>query len=272
MSLATDVLKTTTIMTSSTTFKPGVKDVASFLSEYSVMLFGSGATCIRMEKNLHRIARSQGMEAEFSILPRHIHLTVGDGSDTVTSVVAIRDMPISFAKIALLSKLSWQMADCRCDFRQAVKVLAKIGSTLGTPPWRLLLLVSLANASFCRLFGGDAMAMSVVFVATFAGFLVKQVLTDRHVDFRLTAVACSFISAVIASSDALFSLGTTPEIAVGTSVLYLVPGIPFINSFCDMIDRHYLCSFGRMVNAVVISCCLSLGLCAGMLLMNLGMF
>ncbi len=255
-----------------TTTKPTVREVAGFLSEYAVMLFGSGATCIRMEKNMHRIARSQGMEAAFSILPRHIHLTVCGDCDTVTSVVAIRELPISFAKIALLSKLSWQMADRHYDFRQAVKVMAKIGQTAGPNPWVLLLLVSLANASFCRLFGGDLVAMVVVFGATFAGYMVKQLLMDRRVDFRLTAIICSFISVVIASTDSMFSLGTTPEIAVGTSVLYLVPGIPFINSFCDMIDRHYLCSFGRMMNAVVISCCLSLGLCTGMLLMNLGMF
>ena len=98
-------------MTNSTICRPTVKEVSDFLSEYAVQLFGSGATCIRMEKNMHRIARSQDMEASFSILPRHIHLTVTGHDNTVTSVVAIRDLPISFAKIALLSKLSWQMAD-----------------------------------------------------------------------------------------------------------------------------------------------------------------
>ena len=259
-------------MTNSTC-RPSVKEVGDFLSEYAVTLFGSGATCIRMEKNLHRIARSQGMEVAFSILPRHIHLTVyGDDSETSTSVTAIRDIPISFAKIASLSKLSWQLADRHVDLSQAVRLMDRIKATPSTNPWLLLVLVSLANASFCRLFGGDFIAMALVFAATFAGFFVKQMLAEHHVDFRLTAMVCSFVSAVIASADALFSLGTTPEIAVGTSVLYLVPGIPFINSFCDMIDRHYLCSFGRMMNAVVISCCLSVGLCAGMMLMNLGMF
>lgn len=259
-------------MTNSTICRPTVKEVSDFLSEYAVQLFGSGATCIRMEKNMHRIARSQDMEASFSILPRHIHLTVTGHDNTVTSVVAIRDLPISFAKVALLSKLSWQMADRHLDFCHASRTLSRIVRTPGANPWLLLVLVSLANASFCRLFGGDMVAMVIVFVATFAGFLVKQMLMERHVDFRLTAVVCSFVSAVLASSDALFSLGATPEIAVGTSVLYLIPGIPFINSFCDMIDRHYLCSFGRMMNAVVLSCCLSAGLCAGMMLMNLGMF
>ena len=76
-------------MTNSTICRPTVKEVSDFLSEYAVQLFGSGATCIRMEKNMHRIARSQDMEASFSILPRHIHLTVTGHDNTVTSVVAI---------------------------------------------------------------------------------------------------------------------------------------------------------------------------------------
>lgn len=134
------------------------------------------------------------------------------------------------------------------------------------------MLVGAANASFCRLFGGDAVAMAVVFVATLAGFVLKQMMAERHADARITVVVCSFVSAVLAAADGLFGLGSTPAIAIGASVLYLVPGIPFINSFSDMIDGHYICAFGRMMQAIVITCCLSVGLCCGMLLMNVGMF
>ena len=37
------------------------------------------------------------------------------------------------------------------------------------------------------------------------------------------------------------SLGSTPDIAIATSILYLVPGIPFLNGFSDMIAGHYTC-------------------------------
>ena len=60
--------------------------------------------------------------------------------------------------------------------------------------------------------------------------------------------------------------------ALGTSILYLVPGIPFLNSFSDMICRHYVCALGRFMDAVILTCCLSAGLCAGMALMDAGMF
>lgn len=251
---------------------PGVRETCLFLSEYAVQLFGSGCTCIRLEKNMKRIAASLGMNVEFSVLPRHIHITVSKGDSDFTSVIGIRDLPISFSRITDLSRLSWQMADGKIDFLTARSVLPRICNCACVNPWLLLLLVSLANASFCRLFSGDPMAMATVFIATFIGFLVKQILVRRHMDIRLTVLFCSFLSAMIAAAGSLLGIGGTPEIAVATSVLYLVPGIPFINSFCDLLDRHYLCAFGRAMNAAMLLCCLSLGLCAGMAVMHMAMF
>ena len=114
--------------------------------------------------------------------------------------------------------------------------------------------------------------MAIVFAATFSGFMLKQMLARRNVDVRLIVVLCAFVSGVLGATGLLFSLGSTPRIALATSVLYLVPGIPFINSFSDMLYRHYICAFSRMVDAVVLTCCLSIGLCAAMLMMNTGMF
>ena len=148
-------------------------------------------------------------------------------------------------------------------------------SIIRTPPADknlVLLLASLANASFCRLFTGDWAAVAVVFLSTLAGYYLKQVLCEHKVDLRLVFILCAFVSSVLGASDALFNLGTTPEIAVGTSVLYLVPGIPFLNSFSDMLAGHYICSFCRFIHAVILTCCLSIGLCGGLLMMNLGMF
>lgn len=251
---------------------PDVRETCLFLAEYAVQLFGSGCTCIRLEKNMKRIAASLGMNVEFSILPRHIHITVTQGSADFTSVVGIRDMPISFSRITDLSRLSWQLADGKIDFYQARDVLPRVCNCLSVNPWMLTTLVSVANASFCRLFNGDAFAMAVVFVATFAGFMLRRLLAARHTDVRVTVFLCAFLSSLIASGASVAGIGDTPDIAVATSVLYLVPGIPFINSFCDLLDRHYLCAFGRAMNAVVLLCCLSLGLCAGMALLNLNMF
>lgn len=220
------------------------------------------------------MAEALGCRAEMTILPRHIHMTVflPDNSDSYTYIIATHPMPISFDINTRLSRLSWSMADDRLSLTEAREKFADIIKTPPANKHLVLFLASCANAAFCRLFTGDWAAVGVVFFSTLVGFFLKQVLTAHKVDVRLVFIICSFISSVLASTATLFSFGNTPDIAVGTSVLYLVPGIPFLNSFSDMLDGHYICAFGRFVHAAVLTCCLSLGLCGGMLLMHLSMF
>lgn len=253
---------------------PSVSELSLFLSRYSAWLLGSGATSIRLEKNVSRIARAYGKEIELAIMTRHVHLSLWEEGKPgmETSIATVNHNVISFNINTLLSKLSWEIADGKVDFNVAKERFERIIRSDRQSKWMVMLLVAFANASFCRLFGGDMIAMANVWIATLAGYFLKILLLGRGMDVRVMAIACSFVSAVLGATAQLFGLGATPEIALGTSVLYLVPGIPFINSFSDLIYRHYLCCFSRFMDAVVLTCCLSMGLCAAMLLMNVGMF
>lgn len=253
---------------------PCSKSLCLFLSEYAALLLGSGATCIRLERNVDRIASHFGHEAVMTIMPRHIHMTVCNKSrrDSYTYITAIRHSVISFDINTRLSELSWDIVDDKLSFRQSQKRLQTIYQTDPASPWLVLLLASIANGAFCRLFGGDWLAALIVVAATLAGFYIKQQLAVRKVDARVIFAICAFVSSVLASTGWLFHIGSTPDIAVGTSVLYLVPGIPFLNSFSDMLAGHYICAFSRFMNAMLLTASLSAGLLAGMMLMNIGMF
>ncbi len=114
------------------------------------------------------------------------------------------------------------------------------------------------------------MAMCVVFFATLAGFYLKQIMLGYNRDIRFTFLCCAFFSAAISAGAYVFGWGQTPEIAMATSVLYLIPGVPYINSASDLIDGHYLCAFSRFTDACVLTACLSAGLCGGILLFGIG--
>ncbi|MCM1369496.1 MAG: threonine/serine exporter family protein [Candidatus Amulumruptor caecigallinarius] len=253
---------------------PGVKNVCIFLADYSAFLFASGATCIRVNKNVERIANAYCMKAEMTIMPRHIHMAVKDecNGEIVTSITRVCDTGINFRINTELSRLSWAIADSKICFDNAIMRMYEVVKVQQQNKFLLLMLVTLANASFCRLFGGDAIAMAIVALATFAGFHVKQLMTSRKIDTRIIFIVCSFVSSVLGATGMLFSMGNTPDIAIATSVLYLVPGIPFLNSFSDLLYKNYLCAFSRFADAVVLTCCLSLGLCLGLSLMKVGIF
>lgn len=262
------------ILNTSDCERPSAKEICMFLADYSARLLDSGATCIRLDKNVNRIAERYCMEVEMTVMPRHVHMTVVDKSngEILTSIAAVPGAGISFSINTELSRLSWAIADGKLDFAEAIERYNTIIAGDSQNKWLVLVLVTIANASFCRLFGGDFAAMCIVAIATLVGYYLKMILLSHKTDVRVVFIICSFVSSVIGATGMLFSLGTTPEVAIGTSVLYLVPGIPFLNSFSDMLYRRYLCAFARFADAMILTCCLSIGLCVGMSLMHASMF
>lgn len=254
--------------------KVELKQICMFFADYASWLLGCGATCIRIERNINRMATALGCEVVMTILPRHVHITVNnpDHSDNYTYIAATRKVPINYDMNTRLSELSWALCDGKISYDDTIKLFHHIVNTKYHNRWMILILASFANAAFCRLFSGDWYAVAVVFFTTIIGFLLKQTLASLKVDVRVIFIICSFVSSLIAAQATLFSVGLTPAVAIGTSVLYLVPGIPFLNSFSDLLDGHYICAFSRFIHATVLTCCLSLGLCAAMLITNISMF
>ena len=251
-----------------------MRGIASFLAEYAALLLGCGSTCIRIEKNTKRIAEAFEVNLDIFIMPAHVSVSVWS-SDRKGAVMAQRKTAscgISFDLNTRLSQLSWEIADYNLDLPTAVAHFESIKATKPTGKWEVLILTSLANSAFCRLFGGDWFAMLIVLVSTLAGYRLKQILLEDGCDIRLTFLCASFFSASISAGGHIFNIGTTPELAIGTSVLYLIPGVPYINSVSDMIYRHYLCAFSRFLDAAVLTACLSAGLCVGMLILGLRWF
>lgn len=258
-------------------FKPAdhtEQEVCDFLLKYAAYLLGCGATCIRLEKNVQRIAAAYGKNADITIMPRHIHLTVSniDRSEAITSTSTVPHVPIDYDMNTRLSEISWKIADGKMNITQAEEAFEAVLARPKQNATIVTLLVAAANAGFCGIFGGDPKSMIILAIATLAGYFLKLKMLSKHIDARVVWIACAFVSSVLAAGDYLFGISSTPQVTIGTSVLYLVPGIVYLNSFSDLLNKHYICSYSRFVDAVVLTCCLSLGLCVGMMLMQVGMF
>lgn len=243
----------------------------TFLRDYTTKLYASGATTIRIEQNLVRIAEAWDTKADFSILPTCIVLTLWDKNENCSYDVVgkIPADSINFHTITELSCLSWEIHDKKLSVDDAAEAYHNILETKRLSPWLVLVLTSFANASFCCLFGGDLIAMTIVFIATLNGFFLKQRLPETGLDYRVTILISACVAAIISCAGYVFGLGETPEIALATSVLYLVPGIPFCNSVSDLIYGHYICCISRFCQALIITICLALGLCLSFFIMNL---
>ncbi len=250
----------------------GVISVCRILADYAAFLWECGATCVRIDKNVRRMADRYGYRSDIQIFPRHITVRVSsrdDVDDYAQYTSHIKTGPVSYRANAQLSRLSWDVAEGKIPMRQVPEVVSMVRRMPGINHWYVMLLVVLANASFCRLFGGDIGAMAIVAVATLVGYTLKILFAKAHIDVRLMMLTAAYVSSVIGSVGFILPLTGTPDIALGTSVLYLIPGIPYINSVSDMLEGHYLCFFSRLMNALILTGCIATGMTVGFMTMNL---
>jgi uncharacterized membrane protein YjjP (DUF1212 family) len=155
-----------------------IQEICLFLSEYAASLMSSGATCIRIEKNVGRIAAAWKMDVRMSIMPSHIMICVWDQKRNIsyTNISRACFNQNNFYVNALLSKLSWEIADGKAGFQESNDRLKGIVQTPLLNRWVVLVLVSFANAAFCGLFKGDEISILLVFVATMVGFKALSII------------------------------------------------------------------------------------------------
>lgn len=243
-------------------------DVSGFISEYSAHMMGCGVHTSRVIRSAKRIGESFGYMVKISVFQKNIILTVFDENtrELYNEVIDIPTHPISFEHNSELSALSWETYDNHIALSDLWEKYRKIISAPSINPLFVLMLAGFANASFCRLFGGDWYSMGVVFSATITGMFLKQQMTSAHINHYIIFIVSSFVASLCASTALIFN--TTSEIALATSVLYLVPGVPLINGVIDVVEGYILTGFARLVQASLLIVCIAIGLSFTLLLVK----
>ena len=239
-----------------------LKEATLFLAEYASTLMAVGAQTSRIQLNTVRMARSMGYHVNLLIFPKTLSITLQDGSlnHSYTYIKKTPGLPLNFKANMKLSQLSWNAFDERLPLSELWARLKAIVTERRESPWLVLLLASVANACVCRLFDGNLTSMAIVFVATLIGFLLRQQLTRRGVNHLAVFTLCAFVSTMIGVTDYLFFHGGTEDMSLGTSMLYLVPGVPLINGVMDIVDNHVLDGISRLTGALLLIICIAIGL------------
>ena len=248
-----------------------IQELSNFLLDYATTLMAVGSHTSRIVKNVTRIAESFGFGVDMTIFQRNITMTVKHSEDYSIRRTYVRRIPamaLNFRTISDLSALSWEAYDHHPGLHELQLRFNTLVNTPRMSRWMVLLLVACANAAFCRLFGGDPIAMGLVWIATLAGFFIRQELTKLQLNHMVIFIICSFIASLTAALGVFCNLGTTQDIALGTSVLFLIPGVPLINSILDILEGHVLVGLSRTINATILIICIALGLSMTLLILG----
>jgi uncharacterized membrane protein YjjP (DUF1212 family) len=243
--------------------KQEIKDIGNMLLEVGTLLMSSGANTGRIRTTVNRISDTFGYTTELLITHRALMLTISDEENNYFFDILKRTAPhgVNFRVVSGISRMSWRIVEEKWSVDQINEELARLTALPHFPRLVILLLVALAGASFCHIAGGAAPDMIITFIASFFGLFVRQQATKMRFNFYL----CVYFAALTASliSGALsvkLGWGDSQEHAFATSVLFLIPGVPLINSFSDLIDGNLQNGIVRGLNGFIISFAIALGL------------
>ena len=247
------------------------KELSEILLEVGALLMASGANSSRIRITIMRIAKAYGFNAELMITHRALMLSVANDEYDHFQSSLKRTSPhgANFRMVSGISRMSWRIVDENWNFEQIWAEISRLKSLPHYPRFVTLSTVALAGASFCRLFGGGMFELLVAFIATFIGLFVRQEASKRNFNGYLCIFFASLTSCLISGASVKLNLGTEPEYAFATSVLYLIPGIPLINSLSDLLDGNIMNGIVRGTNGLIIAFAIAFGMLCSILIYNI---
>ena len=171
-----------------------------------------------------------------------------------TALRSVGPIGVNLVRAAEMVALSEQVARGQVPAEALDAELNRIRSLPSPYSGRVLALAAAcACAAYSQLPGGDWGSLAIAFVAGGAGQSLKLHLEARRVGSTAVTFTCGALSAAIAALGLRQGLSGVPSATLLASVMYLVPGMPLINGFTDVVSTRYLLTgLERIANAVFV--------------------
>lgn len=228
-------------------------DMAKLLLKISAMLMTSGANTNRILMIINKFSALVHADAQVFINHKAFIISLTDKrtGDKTTQVKRLPPHIINFNTISALSEASTIAQKENWSFEKIKSEIDIIQRKGHHPRWLVLLAVSFAGAALTILFGGDYMGFGAVFVGTFLGLFTRQTFHKKGFNPYLATFFGTFVSSMLTATILNFLPSVNQDIAIATSVLFSVPGVPLINAFTDFMDGYFITGLVRLINGLL---------------------
>lgn len=245
------------------------------LLEIGTLLLESGAHCERINRNIQRIAAISPYKVEMLLSFTAISISVSDRNNpenTITTNRRINHHGVHFGVLTDSSLLTWQLFDKKISFHELADSIKDLRNTPKYPVWLVRFFIGIACSCLCMIAGGDWINGSFAFIASFTGLIIRQTMIKKGFNVMVSITCSSFVTTSIAGLNVLFNLGDFPTSSIATSVLFLIPGVPLINSIIDLIEGYIPTGLARGAFGGFILLCIAVGMFLSMALIGINNF
>lgn len=258
------------------------------LLQTGALLLGSGANSVRIEGAIYDAAKILGLAPEQVHLHmnlRTIMISLEEEGRCLTKFRKVKQLGVNMRVISGMRRALKRLVEKGAPAAELVSEIQRVGGMTQVYPEALILLaVGLADGAFCLVLGGSASAVLFAVLGTAAGLFLRRKLHHAGFNLYFTVLFASLTACLVAAlniaccgavTDALNATGLhlaadgEPTLAIAASVLFLIPGVPLINAFDDILDGYTIMGIGRATIALLIVLAVSCGMVVALNALNL---
>lgn len=219
------------------------------------LLMENGADTSQIVRDMKRVAAYMGIPAEkfhLHIMFTTLMLNISDEHHSHTSFRKCPKHGVNMKIISAISRLTWRALREHYTLDEFKSELEAVSKRPRYPHWLTILAAGSGCGSFCTLFGCDFNAAIYTAISAIIGKIVQMQCAER---FGINPYVSMMFAAFSALSvaDLMHLLPTsTPWHPMIAASLFLVPGIPIINAFSDMLNTYLISGVARILHTLII--------------------
>ena len=207
--------------------KAGLIEKASVIGRVGLIMLSCGTGAWRVRTSMNRLAKELGVTCTVDVGLMSIEFNCFDGKECVSQSLSIANTGVIESIHTLYS------------------------------PAKLGLAAALACCAFTFLLGGGPIEMVLAFIAAGIGNVIRTKLIKHHYTLFLNiavsiSAACLTYTVCLHLAEMLFHIPSFHEAGYICSMLFIIPGFPFITSGIDLAKLDLRSGLERLTYSVII--------------------
>lgn len=238
----------------------GLQARASIVGRLGMMMLACGTGAWRVRTSMNTISELLGMSCSADIGLMSIQYSCFDGKDSFTQSLSLTNTGVNTSRLTRLEEFVRTFAGRElsrtCDeIHSDMDEMEKLGGLYS--PLALGFASALACAAFTFLLGGGLIEMFCAFWGAGIGNYIRVQLLKRHLTLFLSIIvavsaACLSYTALSRLLEMVLQVTFLHEAGYICSMLFIIPGFPFITCGIDLAKLDMRSGLERMMYALII--------------------
>ena len=241
-----------------------IRKKVKILLRMGCLLSENGANANQIVRDMQRAAAYMGIprdDLHIHIAYSNILINIHSTEDCFTSFRKVQYMGANMEVISAISVLTWTALRKDYTLDEFAEELERIAEK--EPPYSnavSAIFAGFACGAFPILFGGTIISAWITTVCALLGFIVQLILKRFQINGYIGIACAAAVSSGLAFLSGYLFDFTDVIYATIACTLFMVPGIPLINTVDDLLNNHILAGITRAVHTLLIVGSMTVGI------------